>query len=311
MGQAFIACRLVHFVSVMMAFGTSAFRLYAVGAVDHEVLAVLDARLRRVLVVAAILALLSGLLTVQFITSRMAGSASAALDWTTIATVLFDTSFGRVWRWRLLIAAALVPICAVRWVQPSYRVALSALLLASLGWVGHAADEQGAVRIGHEINQSVHLLAGGIWLGGLVPLLWVVATAHRWRNQGWFALLRDALPQFSHMGYVAVVLVGLTGVVNSILLVGSIDGLTGTIYGRVLLLKITLFLLLVAVAIVNRLVLVPRIGREEGKASTATTTLLWTVGIEQMLGLAIITVVSVLGTLPPAIHMGDMGMHHH
>lgn len=310
MHEAFIVCRLFHFASVMVAFGGSAFRLYAVGAIDHELLAVLDARLRRVLLVAAILALLSALLTLPFISSRMAGSPAAALDWKTISTVLLDTSFGRVWRWRLLIAALLVLVCAARRVQPGYRVALSALLLASLGWVGHAADEQGAVRIGHEINQSVHLLAGGIWLGGLVSLLSVVARAHRWRQHGWFVLLRDALPQFSHMGYVAVVLVALTGIVNSVLLVGSIGGLTGTVYGRVLLLKVALFLLLVAVAIINRLVLVPRIGREK-KPSTGTTTLLWTVGVEQMLGLAIIAVVSVLGTLPPAIHTGAMEMHNH
>ena len=310
MDEAFIACRLVHFASVMVAFGGSAFRLYAVGAIDHALLAALDARLRRVLLVAAILALLSALLILPFISSRMAGSPAATLDWKTISTVLLDTSFGRVWRWRLLIAALLVLVCVVRRVQPGYRVALSALLLASLGWVGHAADEQGAVRIGHEINQSVHLLAGGIWLGGLVPLLWVAARAHRWPQQGWFALLRDALPQFSHMGYVAVVLVVLTGIVNTILLVGGIGGLTGTVYGRVLLLKIGLFLLLVAVAIINRVVLVPRIGRE-GQASTGTTTLLWTIGVEQMLGLAIIAVVSLLGTLPPAIHAGIMEMHNH
>src|SRR5690349_728542 len=170
MDEAFIACRLVHFVSVMVAFGGSAFRLYAVGAGDQDLVAALDARLRRVLLVAAILALMSALLLLPFVGSRMAGSASAALDWKIISTVLLDTSFGRVWRWRLLIAAIFVLVCAVRSMQPSYRVALSAVLLASLGWVGHAAAEQGGAALGHEINQSAHLLAAGIWLGGLVPL---------------------------------------------------------------------------------------------------------------------------------------------
>jgi copper resistance protein D len=309
MYEAFIACRLVHFASVMLAFGGSAFRVYAVGVADQEVLEILDAGLRRVLLASAIFALVTALILLSLVGSRMAGSPAAALDWKTISTVLLDTSFGRVWRWRLLIAALLVVVCAVRRVQPGYRVALSALLLASLGWVGHAADEPGAAGVVHEINQSVHLLAGGIWLGGLVPLLWVVARAQRSRSQEWVLLLRGALPQFSHMGYAAVAFVALTGIINTILLVGSIDGLTGTAYGRVLLLKIALFLLLVTVATVNRLVLVPRISREK-KASTGTAALLWTVGIEQLLGLAIIVVVSVLGTLPPAIHTGAMEMHH-
>jgi copper resistance protein D len=310
MDEAFIACRLVHFVSVMVAFGGTAFRLYALGAGAQDLVAVLDAHLRRVLLVAAILALMSALLLLPFVGSRMTGSASAALDWKIISTVLLDTSFGRVWRWRLLIAAIFVLVCAVRSMQTSYRVALSALLLASLGWVGHAAAEPGGAALGHEINQSAHLLAAGIWLGGLVPLAWLVAQALRSKSQRWFMLLREALPQFSHMGYGAVAFVALTGIVNTVLLVGSFDGLTGTPYGRLLLIKIALFLLLVGVAIINRLILMPRIGRE-GNASTGTAALLWTVSIEQLLGLAIIAVASVLGTLPPAIHAGAMGVHHH
>lgn len=307
MDEAFVACRLLHFASVMVTFGGSAFRLYAVGTGDDDLVAVLDARLRRILLIAGILALLSAALLVPLVGSRMAGSASAALDWKIMSTVLLDTSFGRVWRWRLLVAALFVAVCAVRSIQPGYRVALSALLLVSLGWVGHAADEQGAVGIGHEINQSVHLLAAGIWLGGLVPLAWLAWMA-RSGSQRWHILLRAALPQFSHMGYVAVAFVALTGTVNTILLVGSVDGLTGTLYGLVLLVKVALFLLLVTVAMINRFVLVPRIG-QEATPSGGTGALLSMVAIEQMLGLAIIAVVSVLGTLPPAIHA--MGMHHH
>jgi putative copper resistance protein D len=124
-------------------------------------------------------------------------------------------------------------------------------------------------------------------------------------------LLQDALAQFSHVGYAAVAFVALTGLINAFLLVGSIDGLTGTLYGRVLLLKIFLFAVLVVTAAINRFVLLPWINREV-KPSRGTTMLLWTVGIEQMLGLAILVVVSVLGTLPPAIHTGiHPGMHHH
>jgi copper resistance protein D len=184
--------------------------------------------------------------------------------------VLLDTSFGRVWRWRLLGATLFVLLCAIRSVQAAYRVALSALLLMSLGWVGHAAAEKGGAGFGHEINQSVHLLGGGIWLGGLVPLASLVVRVRNSENHRWFALLRNALLQFSHMGYVAVALVALTGIVNTILLVGSIDDLTGTPYGRVLVIKVALFLLLVAVAIINRFALVPWISRE-ARASGGTT----------------------------------------
>ncbi len=114
--------------------------------------------------------------------------------------------------------------------------------------------------------------------------------------------MRAALLQFSRMGYFAVALVALTGIVNTAILVGSVGGLIGTPYGRLLLVKIALFLLMVSLAAVNRFVLVPRIA-QEGKPITGTVALIWTIGIEQALGLAIIAVVSILGTWPPAMHI--------
>src|SRR5712692_11996170 len=167
MDDALIAFRLIHFTSVIVAFGAGAFRFYAVQGCDAGVLTRLDTRLRDLLLVAAIVAMLSALLLVPLIGSRMAGSPSAALDWDTISAVLLNTRFGRVWRWRLLIGGLLVAACAVRQVRLAYRVALAALLLASLGWVGHAATEPGRVGLSHEINASAHMIAGRLWLGGL------------------------------------------------------------------------------------------------------------------------------------------------
>lgn len=311
MDEAFVTLRLIHFASVMIVFGGGAFRLYAVETADEHALAVLDARLTRLLLGSAIVALLSALLLVPLVGSRMAGSAWAALDWSTDSAVLTNTSFGRVWCWHLLLAVIVVVACAVPQVRHGYRAALSALLLASLGWVGHAAAGESQLALGHEINESVHLLAGGIWLGGLLPLGWLVARARRSDGEAWLVLLGDALPRFSRMGYVAVAFVALTGLINTALLVGSIDALVGTAHGRVLLVKILLFALLVAIAGVNRVILVPRI-RREATPSTGTAALLWTVGAEQVIGLAILAVVSVLGTLPPGIDAGaHVGMHHH
>jgi putative copper resistance protein D len=107
------------------------------------------------------------------------------------------------------------------------------------------------------------------------------------------------------MGYLAVMFLALTGVVNSILLVGSIDGLIETPYGRLLLVKIALFLLLVAVALINRFVLTRRIA-DEARPLAGTSALMWTVSIEQAFGLGILVAASVLGTWPPAMHM----QHH-
>jgi len=302
MDDALIACRAIHFVSVIVAFGAGAFRLYAVDDCDPAILARLDTRLRYLLLGAAVAAILSALLLVPLIGGRMAGSATAALDWGTVSAVLLQTSFGRVWRWHLLIAGVLVVLCAMRRVQPVYRVALATLLLASLGLIGHAAIEQGPRGIGHKTNDAVHLLAGGLWLGGLVPLGTLAIQAARSKNRAYLSLLRNALPRFSRIAYAAVALVAVSGLINAMLLVGSIEALTTTPYGRLVLVKIALFFLLLAVAVINRLVLTPWIRADE-RPWGGTAAIAWTIAIEQMLGLGVIAAVSILGTLPPAIHM--------
>ena len=134
MDEAIIACRAILFVSVMLAFGASAFRLYAAAGSDPGLIAALDAQSRDLLLVSAIVGLLSALMLVPLVGGQMAGSMTATFEWTTISTVLLKTSFGRVWRWHLLIALLLVVACAIRRVQPGYRTALAGLSLAS----GHA-----------------------------------------------------------------------------------------------------------------------------------------------------------------------------
>jgi putative copper resistance protein D len=175
------------------------------------------------------------------------------------------------------------------------------LLLISLGWIGHAAMDRGAAKLGHELNQMVHLLAAALWLGGLVPLAWFLRRARHPSCAGWISLARDVLPRFSHMGYAAVALLAATGAINSLLLVGSFGALVGTAYGRLLGLKILLFSVMVVLALINRFRLLPRL-RREPQPSAPIAALARSVLFEQALGFAVLAVVSVLGTWPPAIH---------
>ena len=113
-------------------------------------------------------------------------------------------------------------------------------------------------------------------------------------------------------------LIGITtGALNTLLLVGSTQALVGTPYGRLLGLKILLFLAMVAVALFNRFRLLPRL-RRDTRTSAATAALARSVLCEQGLGFAVLAVVSVLGTWPPAIHPGghqsggaDLVIAHH
>jgi len=298
---------LLQFVAVIAVIGCGAFRLYGLSidtpAISASVLAAFDTWFRRVTTVAAIVALLSALSLMLATTANMAGSPAAALDPDTIGKVLFGTGFGRVWCWHLLFAALTIGACLApnpRWRMPAILV-LALLLLLSLGWVGHAVEGQGATKLVHQINQMLHLLAAGLWLGGLLPLGWLLGHAQSASGTAVISVARDVVPRFSQVGYAAVGLLAITGVLNTLLLVGSAHAFLGTPYGRLLALKILLFLAMVTVALFNRFRLLPRLLRESQPSGTIVA-LTRSVLFEQGIGLAILAVVSVLGTWPPALH---------
>src|SRR5258705_960816 len=228
----------------MAGFGGAAFRLYALdGGAAREpaiALAEFDRWLTWVLRTSALVVLVSALAVVPFVAAQLRGWASAAIDAATIAAVLFATGFGRVWCWHLLFAALLLISASTVEHRHALILTCAGLALASLGWVGHAAAGGGWIGIGHEINQSAHLLAAGLWLGGLLPLGWLLARA-RLTEDGVGVLARQALPHFSQMGYLAVALIAITGVVNTLILAGSLGALFGTDYGRLLSLTILLY----------------------------------------------------------------------
>jgi copper resistance protein D len=308
MAEAWVAARFIHFVAAMAAFGIGAFRLYAFAgdavAEQTPAHAALDGLFVRLTAIAGSVALLSAAAIIPFTAAEMAGSTAAAFDPATWHAVLFATEFGHVWCWRLGFAVILTALCflpAGKW-QIRAATLAALLLLASLGLVGHAAMDMGGGVI-HEINQMAHLTAGGLWLGGLVPLGLLLRRAVGPDGRAYAPLARTALPHFSQIGYAAVALLVVTGSVNGVMLVGSFDALGTTPYGRLLLVKIVLFIAMVALALINRFRLLPRL-RGPASADASLRSLFWSVIAEQALGILILVVVAVLGTWPPAIEAG-------
>jgi putative copper resistance protein D len=87
---------------------------------------------------------------------------------------------------------------------------------------------EGALGIAREANQTLHLLAAGLWLGGAIFCGW----ADRRRMRAGMCLIRDAIRRFSQMGYLAVALIAVTGAGNTLLLVGSAEAMLSTAYRR-------------------------------------------------------------------------------
>ncbi|MER7109153.1 copper resistance CopC/CopD family protein [Streptomyces sp. NPDC000229] len=90
----------------------------------------------------------------------------------------------------------------------------------------------------------LHLLAMAAWLGGLAALL---VALHREPS-----IERSAVRRFSRVAFGSVVVLAATGIYQSWRQVGSWSALTGTAYGRLLLLKVGLVAVLVGVAWISR-----------------------------------------------------------
>jgi copper resistance protein D len=302
MEAALVAVRLVQFAAAMVLLGSPVFALalaarFAAGApVRRE----FDRWLRRSLLIAAAAALVSAALWLDLEAGIMGDGWRRTLDPGTIARVLFDTAFGRAWCWHLGLGAALVAIIVPRrggWGATALAAGLAAGFVAGLAWAGHAVMHPGS---GHLLVQAIHLLAGGLWLGSLPALLHLLARARAERSAEWRDAVRYMLPLYSRAGYVAVGLVLATGIANSWFLVARPGYLVTTPFGRVLLAKIALVLLMVGIAACNRFVLQKRLktGAPGGQPIAA---LRRSVTIELATGALVLAAVSLLGTLPPAM----------
>src|SRR5262245_18705530 len=112
MDASLYVCRFVQFAAAMVIFGGNAFRYYALAGVHAStapsILAGFDTWLGRLTLSTVIVALLSALALLLCQAAAMAGSSATSIHPATVTAVLFETRFGRVWCWHLLLATTLV-----------------------------------------------------------------------------------------------------------------------------------------------------------------------------------------------------------
>lgn len=130
---------------------------------------------------------------------------------------------------------------------------LAAGLVVTTAAVGHpVAGPYPAIAV---LAATAHVAAMALWLGGLVALL-----AALLRDGVPAAEMAEALPRFSRVAATSVAVLVVSGVVQSVREVGSPDALFSTGYGRLLLAKLALVLLVLAAAGVSRVWVQQRLG---------------------------------------------------
>ncbi|HZF84090.1 MAG TPA: copper homeostasis membrane protein CopD [Burkholderiaceae bacterium] len=283
--------RWVQYASVMMLWGSC---LYLATLVPGPLARVVDARLRRFWHALAAAAILSTLSIVPLETAAIGQGWSDALDLAAIGAVFRETGLGRVWG----VQDALALLMALALTAPSRSRApllagFSALLLASFSMRGHAVMHGGWLGASHRFIDAVHVLCAGAWLGGLVVLVPVLSALAQPTLR---AEATTALSRFSTAGHAVVALLLTSGAANTWLVLGRLPTRWTSHYQAVLALKLVAAAAMVALAVFNRYVQVPRLRRHQPGTLRAIRVAVWT---EMALGLAAVSLVSVLGMLDP------------
>ncbi|HVK29033.1 MAG TPA: copper resistance protein CopC [Nocardioides sp.] len=156
-----------------------------------------------------------------------------------------------------VLALQLAGLAITSWAVGIQRSSLlvdlnTALAVWSPALVGHTrAYEPSTLLV---VTDALHLSAGAIWLGGLVGLV-VTLPAVAGRPADGARLLS----RFSTLAGGLLALLTLAGVLLGWRIVGSWSDLFGETWGRLLLVKVGLVLVIVAIAAWNRFRLVPRV----------------------------------------------------
>lgn len=325
MNDPLIVARAVHFATTLSLAGAAFFQVFIAapalqaGGGRSALAAIVRRQLAYVVWIALPLCAISGAAWLVITAQSMSGvGLSDVFSEDVLGRVLLQTGFGKDWIARfvllVLLAGTLFLLLSPRQTKPAWLnvvvVALTAGLTGSLAWAGHAVGAEGIEGIVHPAADFVHLVAAAAWVGTLLPLALLLAAASHDATS--VTIARIATMRFSTIGVGSVALLLITGSINTWYLAGSIPALTETDYGRLLLLKIALFLVMVAVAAFNRLHLTPRLVQAADDSTTidALRRLRRNASLEVAIGAIIIAVVAALGTNPPGFE-AIIHVHHY
>ncbi|HEV2130352.1 MAG TPA: CopD family protein, partial [Longimicrobiaceae bacterium] len=272
---AYVVVRWLTYTATIGIVGAVAFALLVLGLVRRrdpvEAGALLEPARRGAAGLGLALAVLLLLATLArlYAQSLAMHGGEGALDPERMRPMLGSTTWG--WGWMLQLGATLLAaigfLLARRGAVLGWGLAaLAALALAiAPALSGHAAAMEGMIGAAAVGADALHVLAAGGWLGSLLVLLVVgLPAAMRLsagrRGAGVAALVRAFSPTALLFAGVLV----LTGLFAAYVHSGSLSALLNSEYGRLLLIKVGIFLLVLGTGAYNYLRVQPALGDDAG-----------------------------------------------
>jgi copper transport protein len=190
-------------------------------------------------------------------------------------------------------------------IAASVAVTLAFLTIAFSGHANSADPRSWAV-----LTDWIHLVAGGIWIGGIaqIALAWLPAIRGL-DGESRLAVVESVLSRFGRVALPAFLIVAATGLTNALIQLGHVSALWETPYGRVLAAKIVLVALVALASYGHALRLRPRLLAANPHPLQRAERRHWRLlGLEPWLALGAIVAVSALVAFPlPPSQLGEAG----
>jgi putative copper resistance protein D len=319
-----IITRAVHIGACMILLSLFAFEILVARPALRETdrsasphMEVLREQFRLLAVWSGFAAIASGIVWFWIVLARMTGGSLREMpNIDSIDVTITQTQFGILWTWRLglMLLFTIANLFARRkrraflWSSCAWQYAgliIATTLLASITWAGHAGATIGAERPIHLTVDSAHLIAAGLWPGGLLPLTLVLLQACRSSELSLLLAAGAITRRFSALSLLVVAALAATGLTNSYFLVGSLRALVTTGYGRLLMLKVLLFVIMIGFGACNLLRFKPQlalVNEQNAKQRDVLRKLMRNVIAELCIGTLIVIIVGALGATSPPRH---------
>ncbi len=244
--------------------------------------------------------------------AKLEGGTFPTLD--LLGRYLLHTQSGKIWLARLIYAILLVVGIFLFSRRSNDLKGIRLFLFLSLPLVASRSLTSHAVALRENMilavsADAVHLMATGLWAGGLPVLLWALyqSTNRLHLPPAWTAA---TVGRFSRMALFSMALLVLTGIYQSWIEVGTVPILFETPYGQTLLLKLFLFLFMAALGGLNFFSTRPKLfaAAQSKELPQWLRRKTWRrIGGEALIGLGVLCLTGFLTVLPPGIHSLHQG----
>jgi len=298
-----IAIRFALYADLMVLAGITAFSLYALSAEERK--SAILPLVKLTVGLAATGFVLSGIGMLALVASMM-GSTIWAVDGQVLRAIISESAIGSAWTVRMAaFAIATVSALVINRSSTARYVVLAStsIAIATLVWNGHAGGTEGWVGHAHRLSDIVHMLASAVWIGGIAAFAWMFFRPLGAQSREHLSIAHRALERFSLIGTLAVGAIAATGIFNGIAIVGvpHFTRLPLSDYGKLLIVKLLLFFVMLGLAGLNRWRLTPalEIAIDSGNPVAAINSLRRSLIAETGAAFAILALVAWLGTLEP------------